>query len=97
MEKSDSLNDKSKPNLFQFAISELSQDAFLAWFFSWIDADPSHPISSAAKKCLSTFLNPKTEDKSLSNISEKDIQGCEVQRQVHIKGQKRRKENRLLQ
>ncbi|NEX23727.1 hypothetical protein G3480_26250 [Thiorhodococcus mannitoliphagus] len=32
--------DQDKPNLFAFATSELSQDAFLAWLLSW--ADPKY-------------------------------------------------------
>lgn len=28
-----------KPNLFDYATSELSQDAFLAWFFKWAEKD----------------------------------------------------------
>nr|WP_260390277.1 hypothetical protein [Ornithobacterium rhinotracheale] len=27
-----------KPNLFQYATSELSQDAFLCWLIAWADA-----------------------------------------------------------
>lgn len=31
---------KTKPNLFEFATSELSQDAFIAWLLDW--ANPSY-------------------------------------------------------
>ena len=28
-----------KPNVFDYATSELSQDAFLAWLFKWAEKD----------------------------------------------------------
>ncbi len=43
------------PNLFSFATSELSQDAFICWFLSW--ADPAYESSdSSLHKCAIEFL-----------------------------------------
>lgn len=52
-----------KPNLFQWATSELSQDAFLAWLASW--ADPKYQqtdsdIHDCAKQFLCSLLNKET-------------------------------------
>ena len=30
---------KKRPNLFDYATSELSQDAFLTWLIQWADED----------------------------------------------------------
>ena len=30
---------QTRPNIFDYATSELSQDAFLAWYFRWADED----------------------------------------------------------
>lgn len=38
------MNENKKPNLFDFATSELSHDAFIAWLLSW--ADPSYTEDS---------------------------------------------------
>ena len=79
------LNEKGKPNLFEYATSELSQDAFLAWFFAWIRADSSHQISSAARMYLTILLNSKPNRDTPSPILEGDIDECEVQTQVSVK------------
>ncbi len=44
------------PNLFDFATSELSQDAFIRWLASW--ADPAHRVSNEALHATATaFLD----------------------------------------
>jgi len=43
-----------KPNLFRFATSELSQDAFLAWLISW--ADPAHRAADPALHLAATHF-----------------------------------------
>lgn len=42
-----------KPNLFDFAISELSQDAVVAWVLQWADVNFSGPMHDFASKVLS--------------------------------------------
>ena len=49
------LKTMNRPNLFSFATSELSQDAFLAWFLSW--ANPEYEKNdSLLHKCSQDFL-----------------------------------------
>ena len=31
------MDSESKPNLFKYAVSELTQDAFLCWLLEWAD------------------------------------------------------------
>ncbi len=54
------MKDQNRPNLFDFATGELSQDAFLAWFFTWADAsnakhDPE--MHGLAKRALASLLD----------------------------------------
>lgn len=54
-----------KPNLFDFATSELSQDAFLAWLLSWADADckAEDPIlHDCARDVIRLFISSRYED-----------------------------------
>jgi hypothetical protein len=45
-----------RPNLFDFATSELSQDAFICWLASW--ADPTHRVKNEAlHTTATTFLD----------------------------------------
>jgi hypothetical protein len=45
-----------KPNLFQFATKELSQDAFLSWFITW--SDPCYKeINSELHKQSKYFIS----------------------------------------
>jgi hypothetical protein len=49
----------SRPNLFRYATKELSQDAFLAWLFSWLREESSPedaPMREAAAALLRAFL-----------------------------------------
>ena len=43
-----------RPNLFDYATSELSQDAFLAWFCRW--ADDSMNEDKELQACARSFL-----------------------------------------
>ncbi|WP_339388436.1 PD-(D/E)XK nuclease family protein [Vibrio caribbeanicus] len=66
------------PNLFTFATSELSQDAFICWFISW--ADPACEQSdSSLHKCAIEFLC--TIFKKHSHIPPVDISKIEVTKQ----------------
>ncbi|MDG5816456.1 hypothetical protein QA601_15270 [Chitinispirillales bacterium ANBcel5] len=50
----------SQPNLFQFATSELSQDAVLCWFLSWLvgDAGSLDPeLTNIARNLVCLFFN----------------------------------------
>lgn len=42
----------TRPNLFQFATSELSQDAFICWLISWT----KHPEEQALHQCAKSFI-----------------------------------------
>ena len=39
-------------NIFNFATSELSQDAFIAWALNWINEDKSLPLYEMAADLL---------------------------------------------
>lgn len=57
-----------KPNLFHFATSELSQDAFICWLLSW--ADPKCEANDASLHRLAVvFLG-----KLLRAFGKKDLQ-----------------------
>lgn len=52
--------DIDTPNLFQFATSELSQDAFLCWFISWSEElyrSVDRPLHEAAVDFLAVIFN----------------------------------------
>ena len=44
-----------KPNLFNYATSELSQDAFLAWLIQWADKD-NKKNDSYLNACAVSFV-----------------------------------------
>ena len=49
---------ENKPNLFSFATSELSQDAFICWLLSWADIDNSKidiNLNKCAIRMIETF------------------------------------------
>jgi len=48
-----------KPNLFDYATSELSQDAFLAWLFKWAEKEnetEDKALHDCAVECLNIFI-----------------------------------------
>src|SRR5262245_44085715 len=66
------------PNLFGFATSELSQDAFLCWLVSW--ADPTHQANDEALHTTAvTFLDRLLEVSRGPKVSE--YRSLEVRRQ----------------
>ncbi len=66
------------PNLFSFATSELSQDAFICWFLSW--ADPAYEQSdSSLHKCSIEFLRKIFKKHSL--VAPVNISKIEVTKQ----------------
>ena len=70
----------ARPNLFDYAPSELSQDAFLCWLLSWADrryvtVDPA--LHRAAMKFLGS-IGRSCEDSALAEVQALDI---EVKRQ----------------
>lgn len=50
-----------KPNLFKFATSELSQDAFFCWLLSWLEEESEN--NEELKKVAFQFLQVLTENK----------------------------------
>lgn len=64
------MNQSSTPNLFTFATSELSQDAFFAWLLSWAntDADPG------LKACALDLLRAWTGKQDLQLEGESPVQ-----------------------
>ena len=63
---------KMKNNLFSFATSELSQDAFICWCLNWINY-PNENLYPMAKDIFSNLLK---EEKDLEN------EEIEIKRQV---------------
>lgn len=48
-----------KPNIFDYATSELSQDAFLAWLFKWAERENENEdkiLNNCATECLKKFF-----------------------------------------
>lgn len=64
-----------KPNIFDYATSELSQDAFLAWLFKWAEKDNEQydkQLHDCAEDCLRKFLG---------KINPKEIKSVEIYKQ----------------
>ena len=71
-----------KPNLFDYAISELSQDAFLSWIIKWADKEyAGQPMNECGKEIVEKLSNGK--------ISAKENYTVEIYKQYTISnGQK---------
>ena len=72
------MENQSRPNLFSYATSELSQDAFICWLAAW--ADPKFKDSELyqiASKFLISLIQKHKKDYTLENI-----QTVKVRRQV---------------
>lgn len=56
----------TNPNLFKFATSELSQDAFICWLLSWaekdykVGSDKQQALNELANNTLALFLQKLT-------------------------------------
>ncbi len=64
-----------KPNIFDYATSELSQDAFLAWLFKWAEKENealNKPLHDCAEEWLRLFLG---------NINPREIKTVKVDKQ----------------
>ena len=48
---------ESTPNLFDFATSELSQDAFICWLVSWVGCDTDPQLSQYAREFIAMLFN----------------------------------------
>lgn len=70
---------ETKPNLFEFATSELSQDAFICWLLSYVNYGQDKKLNQCAKDLVALLYNLKHSSK----ISAGDIQGIEIKRQFH--------------
>ena len=62
---------KLKPNLFQYATSELSQDAFLCWLFEW--AKPEYQKLDPALHKVSVILIKELTDDKIEEVRLLDI------------------------
>lgn len=60
----------NKPNLFHFATSELSQDAFLCWFLAWATCE--EPEYAGLRKSAQYFFQKLTQGK-ISEVSQVEI------------------------
>ena len=68
---------EKKPNIFDYATSELSQDAFLAWLIQWANKE-YQKVDSALHACATSFVQELLDkDKSYS------IETVEVRKQWH--------------
>ena len=68
------------PNLFSFATSELSQDAFICWLLSWANPKISEP-DKELHQCAIAFIKAlfKKHKKSVSEIKDIKIKKQDVQ------------------
>lgn len=63
-----------KPNIFSFATSELTQDAFIGWLCAWANPkykDLNPALNSTARSLLEIFFSK--HDKSLPEIKELNV------------------------
>ncbi len=62
-----------KPNIFDVATSELSQDAFLTWLFRWADQEAksyNEKLHTCAKEFIKLLINKKINyNKNIENVS----------------------------
>lgn len=75
------------PNLFKFATSELSQDAFICWLIDW--ANPTYDVPISMKECATKFLRKCYElhGKTFPDLLEK----IEIRKQYTPKGKNKGK------
>ena len=69
-----------KNNLFYYATSELSQDAFICWLASFAlkDIDPTNPLCECAKEMIAMFVDElKEQPFTLENV-ERQTQNIDV-------------------
>ncbi len=91
--------DSNLPNLFDFATTELSQDAFICWLVSWVNRPESKELHECAKDFICLFYNLEREPQN--HIEPSDV-GCliiEPKRQFHkidVFFQVKIKENELV-
>jgi hypothetical protein len=64
----------SSPNLFEFATSELSQDAFICWFLSWAKEENKEQ-DEKIHKCARNFIEQvfKKHDKQIPEIKNIEV------------------------
>ena len=53
-----------EPNIFEFATSELSQDAVICWILSFYN-DKNSKLYNLAEELLSSFVELETEDNKI--------------------------------
>ena len=54
-----------KPNLFEYATSELSQDAFICWLLAWIEYPQEPHLYQCAKDLIKLFVPLEMEEMML--------------------------------
>ncbi|WP_018618347.1 hypothetical protein [Spirosoma luteum] len=77
------MKNQDRPNLFQYATSELSQDAFICWLAAWadpkykdIDANINVGLHEIAQRFVVSMIRKKL------NYAEAILKTVEVRRQV---------------
>ena len=67
---------KKTPNLFKYATSELSQDAFICWLLAWADPtleDEDPALHKTGIKLAKTLLNLNSEKERPESIESVEI------------------------
>ena len=91
-----------KNNLFNYATSELSQDAFLCWLASYTleDAEPDDALRSCAREMLELFVpefnGPRSRSAPLPELMDRkkrDIMERKGDKEDENKRQKQQKES----
>ncbi len=72
------MSDKTRPNLFHYATSELSQDAFICWLAAW--ADPKYKHETALHQAGTDFIRSMIAKKDGCHVA--IIEAVKVSRQV---------------
>lgn len=63
----------TKPNIFDYATSELTQDAFICWLVSWIEHPENAPLHDCAKAFVAWLFNRRLRE--MDWISKEEVQG----------------------
>ena len=70
----------NRPNLFSFATSELSQDAFICWLLSWSSPENKN-VDNKLHKCAISFINALFDKHD--KIAPHEIKKVEVKKQYY--------------
>jgi len=66
-----------QPNIFKFATSELSQDAFICWLLSYVNHPQDEKLNKCAKEFVALLYNLYNSKRGLAQIKSGDVEKVE--------------------